>query len=87
MDIGLGMRPDVNGKMIGVMEMVDSESGFTCAFTGEDNYAHDIDEIIRGLKQLKNDFAQLKSGLIQAKGGLPDGFAQGGKQPRPRGTG
>ena len=73
MQIGFGIFPGTDGKHNAVLQVSEGHVNFAVTFTNEDNADHDINELIKGLKQIQGDLRRVKSGLVLAKE-VPNGF-------------
>jgi hypothetical protein len=73
MNIGFGIRQGSDGKYLVGMDIVDEHSGYSCVITDQVHYAEVIDQLIAGLKNIKNDMRQAASGLVVAQE-VPNGF-------------
>jgi hypothetical protein len=88
MNVGLGIKPGSDGKLLIVMEILEPNVNVSIALTDETNYLTDIDKIIHGLSDIKAEMRRQKSGLTVVKG-IPDGLSavpqqegRGKQQPR-----
>lgn len=81
MNMGLGVFQATDGKWTIAITVIDGAFNVQFSITNEDNYEHDIDELIAGLKSIKGDMRQAISGLIQVKE-VPDGLRSNPAQGR-----
>ena len=67
MDFGVGITQAGDGKNYVMLYAADGQLCFQVQLADQENYAENIDKIIRGLKQVKQDMKQAASGLVVAQ--------------------
>ena len=74
-NMGMSVAPALDGKHYVTFSVVENNLNVNVVVTDEENYEHDLDEMIRALKQLKADMRRVKSGLVIAQE-VPNGFSR-----------
>jgi hypothetical protein len=78
MQMGMAVAPALDGRHYVTLNVIEGPVNVNVVLTDEDNYEHDIDELIRGLKGLKADMRRAKSGLVIAQE-VPNGLSRNKK--------